>query len=61
MNVVTNHAIGAGSIDRPIDQQSSALPLYYGCPLTCHGEVGIVLMMSQEHVPFEFFIAEKLV
>ena len=28
-----NHAPGAGSIARPVDQQSSALPLYYGQPL----------------------------
>ena len=29
-----NHAPCAQSIAQPIDQQSSALPLYYGCPLT---------------------------
>ena len=28
-----NHAPGAGSIARPVDQQSSALPLSYGHPL----------------------------
>ena len=27
-----NHAPGVGSIARPVDQQSSALPLYHGCP-----------------------------
>ena len=32
MNIVMNHAPGAGSIARPVDQQSSALPLCYGCP-----------------------------
>ena len=30
---VVNHAPGAGSIARPVDQQSSALPLCYGHPL----------------------------
>ena len=44
MNVVMNHAKGAGSIARLVNQQSSALPLSYGCPLasvaisTCHAE-----------------------
>ena len=28
MNIAMNHAPGAGSIARPVDQQSSALPLY---------------------------------
>ena len=32
MNIAMNHAPGAGSIARPVDQQSSALPLCYGCP-----------------------------
>ena len=32
MNFVMNHAPGAGSIVRPVDQQSSVLPLYHGCP-----------------------------
>ena len=32
MNFVMNHAPGAGSIARPVGQQSSALPLYHGCP-----------------------------
>ena len=32
MNFVTNHAPGAGSIARHVDQQSSMLPLCYGCP-----------------------------
>ena len=31
MNFVMNHASGAGSIARPVDQQSSAMPLYHGC------------------------------
>ena len=31
MNFVMNHAPGTGSIDRPVGQQSSALPLYHGC------------------------------
>ena len=29
MNFIMNHAPGAGSIARPVDQQSSALPLSY--------------------------------
>ena len=32
MNFAMNHAPGAGLIARPVDQQSSILPLYYGCP-----------------------------
>ena len=32
MNFVMNHAPGAGSMARPVDQQSSALPLRYRCP-----------------------------
>ena len=31
MSFVMNHAPGAGW-NAPVDQQSSALPLYYGCP-----------------------------
>ena len=34
MNFVMNHAPGAGSIARPVDQQSSTLPLCYGCHYT---------------------------
>ena len=33
MNFVMNHAPGAGSIARPVDQQSSVLSLSYGCPM----------------------------
>ena len=33
MNFVMNHARGAGLITRPVDQQSSMLPLYHGYPL----------------------------
>ena len=33
MNFAMNHAPGVGSIARPVDQQSSTLPLYYGRPL----------------------------
>ena len=33
INFVMNHAPGAGSIDRPIDQQYSALSLYHGPPV----------------------------
>ena len=32
MNCVLNHAPGAGSIARPVDLQSGALSLCYGCP-----------------------------
>ena len=31
MNFVMNHATGAGSIARPVDQLSSVMPLYHGC------------------------------
>ena len=31
MNFVLNYAPGRGSIDRPVGQQASALPLYHGC------------------------------
>ena len=34
MKSAMNHDPGAGSIARPVDQQSSALPLYHGCPLS---------------------------
>ena len=34
-NDVMNHAPGAASTIRPVDQQSGALPLYYGCPPCC--------------------------
>ena len=33
MNFVMHHSPGAGSIARPVDEQSSALPLYQGHPL----------------------------
>ena len=36
MNVM-NHAAGVGSNVRPVDQQSSTLPLCYGCPHKEHG------------------------
>ena len=32
MNLVINHAPGERLIARPVDQQSSALRLYHGCP-----------------------------
>ena len=35
MNFVMKHAPGARSIALPIDQQSNALSLYHGHPLTC--------------------------
>ena len=36
MTFVINHAPGTGSITLPIDQQTSTLPLCYGCPLAGH-------------------------
>ena len=33
MKFVMNHASGAGSLVRPVEQQSNVLPLYHGCPL----------------------------
>ena len=32
MNLVLNHAPGAGPIARPVGRQFSVLPLYHGCP-----------------------------
>ena len=34
INFVMNHATDAGSITGPVDQQSSVLPLSYGCSPT---------------------------
>ena len=34
MHFVMNHAADAGSITLPVDQQSSMLPLSYGCPFS---------------------------
>ena len=36
MNYIMNHASGAGSIARPVDQQSRALPLCYVCQFVSH-------------------------
>ena len=36
MNIFINHAPGAGSMAQPVDQQSSALQLYHGCPDQIH-------------------------
>ena len=36
MNFVTNHAPGAGTLARPVDQKSSALPLHHGRPSLQH-------------------------
>ena len=43
MNFVMNHAPGAGSIDRPVDQQSRALSLCYGRP---HSHVGYIVTFT---------------
>ena len=40
MNFIVKHAPSAGSIARPVDQQSSALPLHYGCPPPPQGNGG---------------------
>ena len=37
-----NHAPGAGSLARPVDQQASAIPLYPGCPLISTPDIIIV-------------------
>ena len=34
MNFLMNYATGAGSTAQPVDQQSSAIPLYHRCPHT---------------------------
>ena len=36
INFVLNHAPSARSIVQPVDHQSSALPLCYGCPIPLH-------------------------
>ena len=33
MNFVMNHALGVGSVARPVDQHPSILALYHKCPL----------------------------
>ena len=33
VNFVRNHAPGVASIAEAVDKQSSALPLFYGCPI----------------------------
>ena len=48
INFIMNHARGAGSIAPPVEQQSSALPLYHGCPS--------LLIQSYEYI---FFIMVK--
>ena len=51
MNFVMNIAPGAGPIAGHIDQQSSALPLYHGRPLTCHGQnktIDVIKSYSQK-------------
>ena len=47
MNFVMNHAPGAGLIAQPVDQQSSALPLCYGCPQTCQ----LQTLQTQQYNP----------
>ena len=46
MSFVTNHTPDAGSINRPINQQSIPLPLCYGCPRcnTLHHNMCIYLL-----------------
>ena len=41
-NFVMNHALGAGLIARPVDQQSIALPLYHGCPHTIISRIAYI-------------------
>ena len=47
MNFVMNHASGAVSIARPFGQQSSALPLYYGCPRIIEKDLKIYLQITR--------------
>ena len=43
MNIVMNYDHGKGSIARIVAQQSSSLPLCYGCPL-----IGLNIFYSKE-------------
>ena len=36
-----NHAPGAGLIAQPVNQQSSSLSLYYGCPENEHEKIAL--------------------
>ena len=42
MNYGMNHAPGARPIARPVDLQSSMLPLCYSCPLYIHEEMTLI-------------------
>ena len=56
-----NHAPGAGLIARPVDQQSSVLPLCYGCPLQ-PGDLGAILPKlsgCEKTTKLAHFIQEK--
>ena len=50
MNNVMNYAPGAGSLARPVDQQSSTLPLCYGCPLSMQQENMVVTSPRQDRL-----------
>ena len=46
MNFVMNCTPGAGSLAQPVDQQSSVLRLYHGCPLVIIYEQGGVTQLT---------------
>ena len=56
MNFVMNLVPGAGSIVRPVDQQSSILPLYHGCPPVRQGGGTGVQYVSGFHDEYEYIV-----
>ena len=54
MNVDMNHAPFAGLIARPVDQQSSALPLCCGCPQKTQEAVYVDVVNNGENEPTEY-------
>ena len=55
-NFFRNHIPGAGSITRPVDQQSSALPLYHGC-LCKDSRKSALQLLRQERAHERFQLA----
>ena len=57
MNFVMNHAPGAGSNAQPADQQSSALPLSYGCPQI---SITFVKTNGDSNITFQLYKSVKV-
>ena len=52
---VMNHALGAGSLARPVDQQSSTLPLGYVIKELCVLQVKMILILTDDlHIQYFF-------